>query len=101
MAYVRTTKHAVFRNLWLVRLGAGETQMTTFNGHKNWTHWNVSLWINNDEGLYRMALRLSKNKTKPAAARAMLEALHSLDAYKTPDGATYSLTNIRAAMRDM
>ena len=29
--------------------------MTRYNGHKNWNHWNVSLWINNDEGLYRMA----------------------------------------------
>lgn len=25
--------------------------MTRYNGHKNWNHWNVSLWINNDEGL--------------------------------------------------
>lgn len=21
-----------------------------YNGYKNWTHWNVSLWINNDDG---------------------------------------------------
>ena len=27
----------------------------TYNGHKNWNHWNVSLWINNDEGLYNFA----------------------------------------------
>lgn len=26
-----------------------------YNGHKNWNHWNVSLWINNDESIYRMA----------------------------------------------
>jgi hypothetical protein len=29
--------------------------MAKYNGHKNWNHWNVSLWVNNDEGLYRMA----------------------------------------------
>ena len=25
---------------------------TTYNGHKNWQWWNVSLWINNEESMY-------------------------------------------------
>lgn len=29
--------------------------MATYNGHKNWTHWNVALWLGGDEGLYRFA----------------------------------------------
>ena len=31
------------------------TTSTTFNGHKNYETWNVSLWIQNDEGLYSCA----------------------------------------------
>ena len=27
----------------------------TYNGHKNYETWNVSLWINNDEGFYACA----------------------------------------------
>ena len=28
---------------------------TTYNGHKNYKTWNVSLWLQNDEGLYACA----------------------------------------------
>lgn len=78
----------------------------SYNGHKNWNHWNVSLWINNDEGLYRSALsfiRAAGNKDR--AARAFFYALTSGDygqrMTKTPDGAPYSFSTIRAAMRGM
>ena len=77
-----------------------------YNGHKNWNHWNVSLWINNDENLYRSALsfiRAAGNKDR--AAKAFLHALTSSDygqaMLKTPDGAPYSFSSVRAAMRDM
>ena len=72
--------------------------MTKFNGHKNWTHWNVSLWVNNDEGLYREALRLCNNYNRSEAAKKMLEWLHDMDIHETPDGAKYSVSSIRAAM---
>lgn len=24
-----------------------------YNGHRNWNHWNVNLWLNNSEPLWR------------------------------------------------
>ena len=75
--------------------------MSKFNGHKNWNHWNVSLWINNDEGLYRMALDMCRRYKRDEAARRMLETLSDCGVTKTPDGAPYSVSSIRAAMVGM
>ena len=71
--------------------------MTTYNGHKNWNHWNVSLWINNDEGLYRMAREKVKWYGKAKAAVILAGLLPS----RTPDGAPYSVSAIRAALVGM
>ena len=73
--------------------------MSKYQGHKNWNHWNVSLWINNDEGLYQMArMYVRRSHSKANAAFAMMESLQSIGITKTPDGAPYSVTTIRAAM---
>jgi hypothetical protein len=77
---------------------------TTYNGHKNWNYRNVSLWINNDEGLYSMAraiTRAYRHKGKLPAAMAMLQELQDAGITKTPDGAPYSASSIRAAMVEM
>jgi uncharacterized protein (UPF0548 family) len=72
--------------------------MATYNGHKNWNHWNVSLWIGNDPGLYQMAQAAIRGwHTKDEAARAMLTELPPT----TPDVAPYTFTTIRAALRGM
>lgn len=87
--------------------------MAGYNGHRNWAHWNVWLWINNDEGLYRMAqdyIRRNKHyhsfsiggyKPRDVAAQRMQEALEMEGITHTPDGAKYSVTAIRAAMVGM
>ena len=73
----------------------------TYNGHKNYNHWNVSLWINNDEWLYSQAIAFQRRRTKDEAARDLLAYLQEMGQHKTPDGAPYSVSSIRAAMVGM
>lgn len=70
----------------------------TYNGHRSWNAWNVSLWINNDEGLYNWARDLAKKHGVGKAARIMAR---DLEGEKTPDGGRYNLTCIREAIRDI
>jgi hypothetical protein len=73
-----------------------------YNGHKNYNHWNVSLWINGDEGLYSEAIHCIRHHgTRDEAAQAMLDSLHELGVTQTPDGVKYTKTTIRAAMVGM
>jgi len=74
-----------------------------YNGHKSHAAWNVSLWINNDEGLYNMARGHLRRygRTRDEAAAAMLSDLIEIGATHTPDGVPYTKTNIRLAMVGM
>ena len=69
----------------------------TYNGHKNWAHWNVSLWLNNDETLYRRMRTLCQVYDRAKAADKLQAQLPE----QTPDGAVYSISAIRAAMRGL
>ncbi len=67
-----------------------------YNGHRNWNHWNVSLWLFNDEVLYgmvRQAVRFAP--TLDVAARRLVG---SYLPSSTPDGAPYTFTSVRAAL---
>lgn len=74
----------------------------SYKGHKNWTQWNVSLWINNDEGLYTMARYwVNRCSHRHDAACGFLNELSDSGITETPHGAKYSVTSIRAAMVGM
>lgn len=72
-----------------------------YNGHASYNAWNVSLWVNNDEGLYNMAREYARNMRRDDAALAMLEALADMGITQTPDGVPFTKTNIKRAMCGM
>jgi len=76
--------------------------MAKYQGHKNWNHWNVSLWINNDEGLYTEARAfIRKYGNRDHAAKRLMQVYSDCGITHTPDGAPYSVSSIRAAMVGM
>ncbi len=82
----------------------------TYNGHRNYNYWNVSLWIGNDEGLYNLARHcVRNNKPRKLAAKAFIEALvesgweyHAPNgAITTPDGAPWTVDAVVSGMREL
>ena len=69
-----------------------------YNGHKDWTHWNVSLWIHNEESFYKWARELAREMGEDKAAAHIVDAM---DGETTPDGAQYTLSAVREAITDI
>ena len=54
-----------------------------YNGHKNWNHWNVSLWLFNDERYYNwMRWCVKTTTTLDKAARKMIDMLDQACTYR-------------------
>lgn len=71
--------------------------MSTYNGHKSYNAWNVSLWLSNDEGLYRLACDcIRRTKSRSEAVDKLMNYLPD----STPDGVKFTKTNVRLALVD-
>ena len=69
-----------------------------YNGHKNKNHWNVSLWLFNHEFNYKRVMSaVREQRTLDLAARYLMMTLPK----KTMDGAPYTFTSVRAALRGL
>ena len=55
------------------------TLETTYNGWANYETWNVSLWIQNEEGLYNVAKQC-------ANYQQLVDLLDDIGSTETPDG---------------
>lgn len=73
-----------------------------YNGWKNRQTWNVALWINNDEPLYRAAVEYVKARraaNKKATYRGFINSAW-LVGERTPDNISYSGTRLDYAALD-
>ncbi len=83
--------------------------MKEYNGHRSWNAWNVSLWISNDEPLYRAVCETIEKAKKRARPGSKPEQIASETARqfslniipfgnKTPDGAVYNRLSVKLAI---
>lgn len=77
-----------------------------YQGHESWNAWNVALWIENNEPLYRLAMdcvRRPRKDGKPVSANvAALRFSQSVpSSERTPDGARFSHRSVRLAMEGL
>jgi len=74
-----------------------------YNGHESWNAWNVSLWIGNDERLYRLAMHCLEEPIKgkaPSLDCAVCRFFRNgpAEGSRTPDGARYSRHSVKLAL---
>jgi hypothetical protein len=68
--------------------------VNTYNGWKNRQTWNVSLWLNNDEGVYREAVSfMNKHPQSKHPYSLFIRASGRAD-YQTPDGIKWLSTRL-------
>lgn len=66
----------------------------TYEGWKNYQTWNVSLWINNDYGLYIAACEFMKKNANSRNPYRMFIKAEGLEGLTTPDKIKWNGTKL-------
>ena len=69
-----------------------------YEGYPSWNSWNVSLWINNDEGLYSTAYNMVRLDGMDRAVEILTLIWEGM---KTPDGGVFNKRSIKLALEGM
>ena len=62
--------------------------MESYNGWENYETWNVSLWVANDEILYRQVVRYVQGAVYPSWSDFVRSS--GLENFATPDGVSFT-----------
>jgi len=78
------------------------TKQKEYNGHPSWSHWNVSLWLLNDEHYYNALANEAEEVAymKKTRYRALKDLIKQLP-FNTPDGARFRLDYIAPAFDEL
>jgi hypothetical protein len=71
--------------------------MKSYNGHRSWNAWNVSLWLNGNEETYYLWNWMPQKLTLEGAVEVLRMTLPK----KTPDGADYNRLSIKLAIQEL
>ena len=67
-----------------------------YNGYKSYNFWNQSLYINNDENLYNLAITcINKHNNVKLAALVFID---NLDCSYTPDGVLWTKSGVYSVL---
>ena len=72
-----------------------------YNGHRSWNAWNVSLYISNEEHLYRLAVECLRTTSNLEQATSKFIRYAVILGDKTPDGAVYNRLSIKLALEGL
>jgi len=75
--------------------------MSEYNGHPSYEHWNVALWLYNDEDMYDLVQQaIRHNYSLSDCAREILDILSELAIECTGDGVEYTYDTIMCAIEE-
>lgn len=75
--------------------------MAEYQGHRSWNAWNVALYIDNEESIYRAAVEALQTTTNIRQAVTKFCRITGLRDTRTPDGGVYNTRCIKEALEGL